>query len=93
MPTPEQIERARVVVQDLIDDAECDGRYIVRAALLAAAPTPEEHERALENAIDAFDNVYEGQLEISSARWTDNEKEAMDQALRAYIAATWGADG
>lgn len=41
----------------------------------------------VERALTAWENVYEGQCELGSPRWTDNREAAMAAAVAAILAA------
>lgn len=65
----------------------------MRAALVAAAPTPEEHARGIGAASAAWNATYVACISLQDGSCTENSAGALRAAIAAYIAATWGADG
>ena len=54
---------------------------------MATMPKPLVTPDVLDRALEAFDDAYEGQLEVGAAHWTDNREQAMRSALQAALDA------
>jgi len=47
---------------------------------------------ALDAACEAFDNVYEAEIQIGADTYTSNSRQAIAAAIAAYEAAAWSSD-